>query len=428
MCDFLSDLRGQVAMGFGLAISALAITLAMAINTASAVNQRQYLQSVADETALALAVEINVLLQNNVDLNSVALARVNALLEDRGDDLLESHEVSASTLRVEPAPVPAPPGGVPDDAVEVMIATYPPQSPAMSALNEAPKLIRVSSRALRLGSSNLCVIALNETQPNTFLARDSARLSAPDCDIVSNSTDPDGLNVADAARLHGSEIHSAGGASGQPSAFTPDPITDSLSLPDPLINIPEPDTSTCIPVPGLGSSGSVTTLYPGVYCSGLSINGHREVLLQSGVYSFLGDVEVDTNGTLRSNGATLHFAGGDATFHARAGSTIRMTAPETGATAGILLFESRANTVGNMHKIETDDARYMVGTIYIPNGIFRVNTNAAVSDQSEYTAIVTRGLQLHGGANLYLNTNYDMTSVPTPEGVGPIDEGVRLVR
>ncbi|MEO0465948.1 MAG: hypothetical protein AAF216_05360 [Pseudomonadota bacterium] len=427
IAKFLRDLGGQIALSAALTMGGVTVMVAMSLNLNANVSLSQDLQAIADETALTLAVEINVLKQSGVDLNSVALARVNATLTNRGRDALTAANVSAQSVRVEPIPPGTPSADVQDDAVEVSIEVTPTPSPALSALNATPKPVRVSSRALRLGSSNLCIIALNDTEPNTMLARDSARLTAPNCDIVSNSTDPEGMNVANAARLLAAEIHSAGGARGQPTAFTPDPVTDSLSLPDPLINIAEPDTTTCTAVPNPGQMGKQATLSPTVFCDGLKINGNREVFLQPGVYTFMGDLDIRQNGTLRGDGVTIHIAGGNGRFMARSGSTVRLSAPETGATAGILLFESRSNAQGNVHLVETDDARYLLGTIYVPQGIFRVNTSSAVSDQSEYTAIIARELQLHDAANLYLNTDYDATNVPTPNGVGPIDEGVRLV-
>lgn len=426
--NFVPEMRGQLALSAATGIGALAVLLAMAFNVSSSVNARSSLQSIADETALALAVEVNILSQSNVDLNSVALARVNAVLSHRGQPALQAGQVTVRTRRTEPISIAdnaSPPDRVPDDTIEVSIETYPEPSPAMSALNKAPKPIRVSASALRLGSSNLCVIALHAAFSETLSMRDAARMTAPNCDIISNSTAIDGLNVTDAAKLTGSDIHSAGGASGQAVNFSPDPTTDSLMMPDPLAGMPEPATTPCIPVPKLANKAN-TPLAPGIYCGGLKLNGHRSATLSNGVYTFHGDVDVGKNGSLFANGATIHLAS-NGRFLATDGSTLRMTAPVTGATAGILLFESPSANEGNVHRIETIDARYMVGTIYIPRGMFYVNASAPVADQSEYTAIVVRRLLLEGNSNLVLNTDYAATPVPTPAGVGPIEGSVRLV-
>ncbi|NBC20484.1 MAG: hypothetical protein GVY06_05490 [Alphaproteobacteria bacterium] len=91
------------------------------------------------------------------------------------------------------------------------------------------------------------------------------------------------------------------------------------------------------------------------------------------------------------------------------------------------MLEDPANRAGNTHLITTNNARDMVGPIYLPNGILRVDTKQNVSDRSEYTALAASRLQTLGDSNLYLNTDYDLTDGPVPGGVGPVGEKMRLV-
>jgi hypothetical protein len=51
-----------------------------------------------------------------------------------------------------------------------------------------------------------------------------------------------------------------------------------------------------------------------------------------------------------------------------------------------------------------------------------------VADQSAYTVIVAAQVNLYEGPNLYLNANYDATSVPVPKGVGPISGKLLLTQ
>ena len=234
------------------------------------------------------------------------------------------------------------------------------------------------------------------------------------------------MNVVGAAKLTGTETHSAGGALGQSMNYSPEATTDSLAMPDPLTSIPEPPTAPCISVPRLTNKAN-TPLAPGVYCGGLKLNGHRAATLSNGVYTFLGDVDVGKNGSLFANCATIHLAK-NARFMATSGSTLRITAPETGATAGILLYESPSANEGNVHHVETTDARYMVGTIQLTRGVFNVNSGSPVADLSVYIAIVVNQLVLQGTSNLFLNTDYGATPVPTPAGNGPIDGSARIVQ
>ncbi len=54
-----------------------------------------------------------------------------------------------------------------------------------------------------------------------------------------------------------------------------------------------------------------------------------------------------------------------------------------------------------------------------------IDAKKPVADQSAYTVVVAQQVNLYEGPNLYLNANYEGTSVPVPKGVGPI--GGRVV-
>ena len=62
----------------------------------------------------------------------------------------------------------------------------------------------------------------------------------------------------------------------------------------------------------------------------------------------------------------------------------------------------------------------------MPRGELVVQTSKAVADESAYTAIVARKLTLKGDPTLVLNTDYQLTDVPAPDGVGPVGGQIRL--
>ncbi len=59
-----------------------------------------------------------------------------------------------------------------------------------------------------------------------------------------------------------------------------------------------------------------------------------------------------------------------------------LTAPKSGDMAGILIAEDRRNPVGNAFEIYSNNARNLLGTIYLPQGRLHVAANNPVSDQS----------------------------------------------
>ncbi|GJE12237.1 hypothetical protein FOHLNKBM_3284 [Methylobacterium longum] len=57
-----------------------------------------------------------------------------------------------------------------------------------------------------------------------------------------------------------------------------------------------------------------------------------------------------------------------------------------------------------------------------------IDSHKPVADQSAYTVVVAQQVNLYEGPNLYLNANYDATSVPVPKGVGPISGMVLMTQ
>ncbi|MEO6339957.1 MAG: hypothetical protein ABIO39_07975 [Caulobacteraceae bacterium] len=90
----------------------------------------------------------------------------------------------------------------------------------------------------------------------------------------------------------------------------------------------------------------------------------------------------------------------------------------------------RATTVANTNtfEISSDSARKLLGAIYIPAAKLLVSGNEnRVADQSAWTVIVAKGVEIGGAANLVINHDYAGSPVPAPKGVGPAT-AVRLTR
>ena len=69
----------------------------------------------------------------------------------------------------------------------------------------------------------------------------------------------------------------------------------------------------------------------------------------------------------------------------------------------------------------------MVGTIYVPTGELRVDGAANVGRKSAYTAIVAETIRIYGGPHIVLNTSYDETDVPVPDGIKGAGQPIQLV-
>ena len=119
--------------------------------------------------------------------------------------------------------------------------------------------------------------------------------------------------------------------------------------------------------------------------------------------------------------------GGAARFVFDDEAQVALSAPRSGELAGFLFFEDPARATSGAgpqsYEIKSKKVTQLLGTIYLKNGLLRMDLDAkgagAIADQSAFTVVVARRVQLKDGPNLVLNSNYAGTSVPVPQGVGP---------
>ena len=123
----------------------------------------------------------------------------------------------------------------------------------------------------------------------------------------------------------------------------------------------------------------------------------------------------------------FYMTGQGAAFQFLSRSRISLTAPKDGPMAGILFFGDRHASSTQEYIVTSDNARVLLGTIYIPRGILKIDANTSVAEDSPWTAIVADQLNLLKRANMVLRTDYGLTDVPVPKGLGPA-KSVRLVQ
>lgn len=75
-----------------------------------------------------------------------------------------------------------------------------------------------------------------------------------------------------------------------------------------------------------------------------------------------------------------------------------------------------------------DNARTLLGTIYLPVGRLIIDAKKPIADQSAYTVIIARMINLYDGPDLVLNARYGSTDVPVPNGVGPSSADTQLTQ
>lgn len=423
---------GNVIVIFALLAPALLLSAGVAIDFQARSAQKAALQDAADTLSLRGAREL--LLKNASEQTVEALILATA-------DRQFSQALGALTI----TPEVDDSGG----AVKVTIAQPSRDSFFLGSFIPHEDPIVVDATAQAQGVTNVCVIALEESGNQAIKATASARIDAPDCAILSNSTGTSGIDVEGLAKLTADLICSSGGASGGALNYSPAPLTDCPAYADPLAERTPPTIGACDHTnltigspPNLITTltstlvaivesidGSLTgtlagysryDLQPGVYCGGLTVNNKSDVHFAPGVYIVKDGPFVVRYGA-RAYGENVGFYldGAAATFTFEEASIINLTAPKTGLMSGLLFWEDKDAPADRTHSILSHNARELLGTFYLPRGTLEVATAMPIADNSAYTAIVAKRLDMSGAPTIVLNADYSATDIPVPAGIGP---------
>ena len=427
---FAHSKTGGALITFGLATPVLLMGIAAAVDYGMFERGRGRLQAQVDAAAIAAAREMQMAQADSTRIAAVA------------EHFVHSAESQASVAtRVDAT------------AMSVTVSAQKTYDPKVGVFfwAKAPT-IAVSATAKLSGSMPLCLLALDPKAPATVSLEASAMMTATGCMVYSDSTSPGGLQAKDSATFTAGLVCTAGGKAKTHGAnVTPDPVTDCPSMADPLRSRTPPSDTTCR-FNDTVVSGVVRTLQPGVYCGGLKVTSGAEVTLASGVYVIKdGPLIVEKGGILKGTQVGFYLTGQSSNLTFAADSTISLSAPKDGPLAGLLIFDDPAGAsapavppyalpvpvvgalVGNLlkgppreHKILSDNARMLLGTIYMPQGRLIIDANKPIADKSAYTVLVVRRIDLHAGPNLILNSDYSATDVPVPAGVGPYGNSIKL--
>ncbi|GGK34768.1 pilus assembly protein TadG-related protein [Salinarimonas ramus] len=398
----LADETGAVVVLFGLALVPMLGAAGLAVDATSWYGARAALQAAADGAAIAAAREMRLANTPADQLQAGAENAARAAVQDRGFDPAAARVRAVVDSRAH--------------TVRIDIAT-PLERIFSRVVTDTFVEVAVSATARISGSAPICVVALDESGSKALHLEKRAAMEASRCGVFSNSTHRQALRMDDDARMQAALICSAGGHHGRGTAFTPTPRTDCPPIPDPLAGRAPPSVGPCTHQDLVVRRNA--TLLPGVYCGGIRIRDGAEVTLASGLYVIKdGELRVD-DAAVTGEYVSLYFTGKNAAIDFRKESRIDLSAMRDGALAGILFFQDRDAEEGRDFKIASDDARTLLGTIYLPRGDLFVNAERSVADHSAYTVIVARRLELSAGPVLVLNTDYHATDIPVPEGVGP---------
>ena len=448
--SFESDRQGAVAVIFGLVATVLLGLVGGGIDYARLAARRSQLQGATDAGVLAGGNSLKLASSNTASVVGITTQTIQNGAQPPAD--------SPVTITVT----------LPADKSSVFARAEQTVKLSFGGFVGVPTVkIAAQARANVVGSMRLCMLALDPAAPGAFDLEKAAQVTATGCTLYSNSTSPIGMTGKDSSIATAQTICSAGGYSGVRANFAPPPQTGCPTIADPLKDRPAPTVGGCTSIPVSANKKGDTsknlidqdaTLDAGTYCGGLHITKNAAVTLRAGIYVMQdGPLIVDSKASLTGTDVGFYFMGNKGGLLFDQKTSISLAAPTTGTMAGLLMMEERAvsspvdpvlaalpDPLGilppttppplgaskpmRIYRIISDNARTMLGTIYLPAGRLVVDAKKAVADQSAYTVIVAQQINLYEGPNLVLNANYGATSVPVPKGVGPVSGRLLLTQ
>jgi Flp pilus assembly protein TadG len=399
---FARDRRGGLATIVGIAIPVLAVIGCGAADLTSVVADKSKMQDAADAAALDGANQLSV-------INSQGAAdRAQQFADDQLSDVAKRVKLTTKVT-------------VTSDASSITVAIQGHRASFFgNLLPLGGWTFNALATAQPLGRMPLCVLSTSASGSGgggAITMGDQAQIKATGCLVHSNSD----LTVPSPADLSSGTAEAVDAATGQ---ISPAPQTGAPPIPDPFANVKWKIPALCDP---LDLTQIINIVLPGTHCGNITAHaGQTFILLPGNHYFKSGVLNLQQNAILQGKDVVLIFAP-DAYFKFQDSSQIQLQGRQSGPFAGFVIATTPSNT--NTFSISSDSARLLLGTIYIPNALLSVSGSSInVADQSAWTVVVAKGIQLTGSPNLVINSNYSAASVPVPTGVGPSSQGARLVK
>jgi Flp pilus assembly protein TadG len=295
-------------------------------------------------------------------------------------------------------------------AVEVVISQSHPR--LLSALFGTEPVL-ITARAVAAPNFGTgCVLALDRGASPAATVKGSAELNLIGCNLYDNSSGSPALNVSGTATITAAQVGVVGDISGASSITTTYGIRTGIRpVADPYAefspNIPAScDTSSKLNIKG------TTSLSPGSYCGDISVNAGATLTLDPGVYYLNGaNLSVAGNATINGSGVTLIFTGSGsdwASANISSNANLTLSAPSSGATAGVVMYGDRRMPVGTAFALTGGGTQNFGGAIYLPQAALSYSGGNGMT--TSCTKIIADTLTFTGNSNVKVDCSAFGTS------------------
>ena len=395
--------RGGVAIFIALTLTMILGFVALGTEIVFVLLKHREMQTVADASAVGAATALQTGTPADFRTEGNAIAATAGFVTGAGGVTITINNPPAS------GPYAANAG-----AVEVIVDQ--PQTLALISLFVSGTM-DVGARAVAVaGSSGACVLQLTPGANPGVSLQNSATVNLVGCSFAANSTGTPALQGQASSLLNALSVSTSGTVSlknGATINATYGVKTNQPAVADPYASVSAPPYAGCTYNNASYGNGN-WPLSPGVYCNGLSLAQNAQVTMNPGVYIIdRGTFSVGSSVNLTGAGVTIYLTSSTGANYANIsignGSRITLSAPTTGAMAGLLFFSDRNSPGTTADTFGGGATMNLTGTIYLPthNVTFRSDAN----NPSGCT-------QLIGGVLQFVQSSRFQNNCPT--GVRPI--------
>lgn len=269
-----------------------------------------------------------------------------------------------------------------------------------------------------------CVTTLDTAAASSFQTSAGGSLQMPDCGIFVHSNHASAFNAVAGSTVNALSIDIVGNKTAT-GTVTPTPMVSVTGIGDPLAALPDMTPGACDHV-NL-TVKSTTTLYPGVYCGGITISLKPVITFSPGIYYLVGGglntgpgySSVIGSGVTFFNTQSLPtYPYGPILIGVANGNSYQLSAPTSGAYKGILFYQDRkvASGATSVFGGGANQALQMTGTLYFPTTNVTYQ-NQSITTAGTYTNIIAKNVLFSGPSRLNYQAGASWAPVSGPVGM-----------
>jgi Flp pilus assembly protein TadG len=394
---FLNNREGNVGILFAFLAVPMAAMSGLAIDYSRAVQVERRMQAAADAAVLGGAGAINLTKEQRVTLAKELFA-ANLQRNTITQTVMPTVTFAGSKLSVSgTAHVPASFAAIAGwDHIKITASAT-----ALAAQRNGP-------------GGKVCVLALNQSDPEAFSVNGTTDFKAIDCITYANSTSDSAYRAVGTSTAEATAFYTAGDVSGVDS-FSPAPFTHQAPVKDMMAGLRAPKSIDDCPInskPTTLKKGH-HTLKEGTYCGGLTLNAQADVKFEGGTYVIKnGELELSGGSWSYGEGVHFHFVGPNAHLKVRGGANVEFSAKRDGEYGGILFAQHPDAAPGETSDIQGGGRVKFGGLLYFPTQTVEIGGNGDLGLETDAWAIIADKIRVHGNGQVRIKAKFEDNDLP----------------